>query len=614
MLTEEIISAFSPFNRLKKSQVKELLNISSLREYKKGEIIYREGENPGYFYFLVKGRVVAISSIEGREREIELIKKGTPFGIISLFTKDPHSVTTKAIENCLIVVIREDKFRNFVEKSPFLAFYFSQVLSRRVKKRADRPKRIFKSTGIVSILDGDYMQLFSVVIELAGLLSLHNKKEVIVVEASSSGSFVLPGVVGENVDTFNLDGEFREDLSVRKIKGVNFLCLKMDTTFKDELFSFGNFLLENYHFIFYIIRKEDIDYWLTVFNVVNHIYILCNRLDKDVFLSKKIKSITDKFKYIEKTVRVILTDRDGYPEVGQARKHRDEEIVILGKRGHKDYKKRLGHLERVLAEKTLGLALGSGGAYGLAHIGVLKAIAESNVPLDMVCGSSIGSVIAAMWALGFSFKDMGTAVDLLSRRIKLFSFTSFTFPFRGIVKARRLEGVFKEIFGRRSFKDVVCPLAVVAFNFKKRQIVAIDEGLIYKAVSASCAMPGIFEPVVFNNEMFLDGGVLSPLPTKILLQFDIKKIVAANVTPRREEIRNVYRKKSIFNVFDFIFGSIETMQQEFIRGSLDISDVVIHPDLGDLSWTDFSAKDEFIKRGYEATLRVLPQIKELLSG
>ena len=153
---------------------------------------------------------------------------------------------------------------------------------------------------------------------------------------------------------------------------------------------------------------------------------------------------------------------------------------------------------------------------------------------------------------------------------------------------------------------------MVAFNFKKRQIFAIDEGLIYKAVSASCAMPGIFEPVVFNNEMFLDGGVLSPLPTKILLQFDIKKIVAVNVTPRREEVRNIYRKKSIFNVFDFIFGSIETMQQEFIRGSLDISDVAIHPDLGDLSWTDFSAKDEFIKRGYEATLRVLPKIKELL--
>ncbi len=614
MLTEEIISAFSPFNRLKKSQVKELLNISSLREYKKGEIIYREGEKPGYFYFLIKGRVVAISFIEGKEREIELIKKGTPFGIISLFTKDPHSVTTKAIENCLIVVIEEDKFRDFIEKSPFLAFYFSQILSRRVKKRADRPKRIFKSTGIVSILDGDYRQLLSVVIELAGLLVLHNKKEVIVVEASSSGSFVLPKVVGENVDVFTLDGEFREDLSVKKIKGVNYLCLKMDTTFKDELLSLGNFLLENYHFIFYVISKEDVGYWVTVFNIINHVYILSSHQDKDEFFSRKLKSIKDKFKYIEKTVRVILTDRGDYPKVIHTYRLRDEENVILGKRGDRGYKERLDYLERVLAEKTLGLALGSGGAYGVAHIGVLKAIAENNVPLDMICGSSIGSVIAAMWALGFSFRDMEAAVELLSKKIKLFSFSSFSFPFRGIIKARRLEGVFREIFGRRSFKDVVCPLAVVAFNFKKRRIVAIDEGLIYKAVSASCAMPGIFEPIVFKNEMFLDGGVLSPLPTKILLQFDIKKIVAVNVTPHREEVRNIYRKKSIFNVFDFIFGSIETMQQEFIRGSLDISDVVIHPDLGDLSWTDFSAKEEFIKRGYEATLEVLPQVKELLYG
>ncbi len=614
MLSEEIISAFYPFNKLNKSQIKTLLKIASLKKYHKDEVIYKEGDKPDYFYFLLKGRIVAISTINDRKQEIELIKKGTPFGIISLFTGDPHSVTAKAIENCSVVRIEKDMFKSFIKKVPFLAFDFSRILSRRVKKRTNIPKRIFKSTAVAVIICSDYLSSLKKIIALTNLLK-HNKKKVIIVETSSSKKFVLPSFIKESIKYFYIDKEFREELLIAKDSEENlcYLCLEMQYLLKDELISLNNFLLENYHFIFYVIRKEEFDYWSKLIEFVNQVYIMrMPDREDNKFISRLIKRIKI-LNTIGASIRIIFTQEVSDLKSAKGKyPHKEELCIILDDSDKDSYRRNLGWMERDLSENTLGLALGSGGAYGISHIGVIKALDENSIPLDMICGSSIGAIIAGMWALGYSLKEMEEAVSFIGRKINLFSFPAFSFPFKGIIRSKRLQKVLRDIFGKYSFHDTKYPLAIVAFNFKRREMVAIKEGLIYKAVSASCAMPGIFEPVIVKEDILLDGGVLSPLPTKVLLKSDIKKIIAVNVTPYKEEMRNIYRHRSTFNIFDFIFGSIETMQQEFIKDSIEIADIVIHPDLGDLNWTDFTKIKEFIKRGYETTLKKISEINNLL--
>jgi NTE family protein len=152
----------------------------------------------------------------------------------------------------------------------------------------------------------------------------------------------------------------------------------------------------------------------------------------------------------------------------------------------------------------------------------------------------------------------------------------------------------------------------VVFDFNKRQALEISDGFLYEAVAASCAMPGIFEPIKFKDDFLLDGGILNPLPAKVLLADGINKIISVNVTPSVEEIYKSYNSNNKFHILDFIFGSIETMQREFVLQACQISDVVIHPDLSGIGWTEFAKIKDFIKRGEIACQQHLEQIKKLV--
>ena len=608
MQKEEIILSFYPFNKLKKRQIASLLKITETVEYKKDDIVYSEGGKPDYFYFLAKGRAVAVSVIDARPKKIELIRKGTSFGIISIFTGQPHSVTVKAIENISVIRIDKDKFKLFLKKIPFLAFDFSVMLSKRVRKRADVPKKIFQSVSITVLVLGGYSKSFRFISHIAEFLSSKAKKKSIVIEASNTENFLMRKYIYKDVRSMELPEEFRDSMlsAKRSVKEVDYLCLKCAGSFRDSFYSLANYLSENYHFIFYIMPVKEFVYWRRFLDLGSQIYIAGGladdlRLSRGLIRDLKALSGRKKLKAVvfggenKKAVIELLRKIDGF--------------YIIPDELDKDYFLSVARVYRDLSERTLGLALGSGGAYGASHIGVFKLFSEYNINLDMICGSSIGSVIAGLWALGYSSKDMERAVRALGKSISLLSFSGISFPFKGILRSKRLELTFKGIFGNKTFDDVKIPLLITAFDFKKRDAVVIRDGLIYKAVSASCAMPGIFEPISIGGNYLLDGGVLNPLPVRPLLESNIKRIIAVNVTPYREEIRSVYRsRKHSFNVLDFIFGSIETMQQEFVKSSSEAADVVIHPGLGDLRWTDFSIKEEFIKRGYKAALKKIGEV------
>lgn len=130
-------------------------------------------------------------------------------------------------------------------------------------------------------------------------------------------------------------------------------------------------------------------------------------------------------------------------------------------------------------------------------------------------------------------------------------------------------------------------------------------------MAASCAFPWIFEPVRLKKDIFLDGGILNPLPTKILLQYGAHKIIASNITLSQEQARSEYAKRDKFHIFDFVFGSIETMQQHFVKQAIELADITIHSNLEGLGWTEFNKLNEFVARGQAATQDKLTEIKKL---
>ncbi|MFH1772146.1 MAG: patatin-like phospholipase family protein [Candidatus Omnitrophota bacterium] len=609
-----ILENTSPFNKLNGLLLDEFMGLCEIRDYPAGEYIYREGQAGSCFYFLLQGRIVALTEkSDGCEGEIELLKRGTSFGIISIFTDSPHSVSVKSIEASSVLLVNKERFLNFLEVQPCLSFDFSRILSQRVKSRL-YPKSIFQCKRLA--ITSSYMPNAVVYMHDLGVkVRQESKKRVIVLQIFKNRYCEFPDSSNPDSKIFDLKDascDSFEDYIVNT--SVDRLTVRASNI--ENLPGLINNLSESYHFIIFTVEPEilsqnnfDISSCIDYFQI----FIPPNEGEIDR-LEVFIRTIEEQKNFSKEKVRVILD------KFSPGKKHslgarignlRYPIYAALPGREEPDYSRALLRIAREVGEITIGLALGSGGAYGFAHIGVLEVFKEKNIHIDVVCGSSVGAPVAALWALGYTITDIERLMKEFCNYIKAFPLGGIFFPFRGIIRANRMERICKKIFKNKTFYDVQHTLKIIAFDFLRRESVVLDEGPIYKAVAASCAMPGIFEPIAINRGIFLDGGILDPLPTKALLNYGVNKIMAVNITPSREEALTVYKKRSSLHIFDFIFGSIETMQREFISRAVKLADVVIHPYTEGLGWLEFDRFKDFIKRGKEAAHEKLPAIEKL---
>jgi len=615
-----IISNSPPFNGLSSRQINKLINISEVKEYKNGEIIYKEGDPPSHLYFLIKGRVVASAKSGKEDRRIEVLKRGTCFGIISLLTDDPHSVTVKSIEISLILQVEYETFKMFLKKNPYLALDFSRILSQRVKVRS-KPKKIFQSKkiGIMgSILAGKTRYMF----DLGVKVKEQTQKDVICIQIITFGeekAHFIPEVLSQNRKSEILSlKDFSEEALTDHIinSDIDYLCIRADVG--DNFLPLLNFLSESYHFILYEIPHKFLEGYCDDFIIPAHQvhFILFPKREELTKGASLIRELKVHNPLNQEKIKVIFAEsfaEKGLPLERKRRLINHPVYASLPSASHESYHKALRRISREIGEVTLGLALGSGAAYGFSHIGVLKVLEENKIDIDIICGSSMGAVIAALWAVGHSIEEIEKLSNESGKKIGKFSILGFTFPLKGIMRARRLESIFKGLFKNLTFYDLKHTLKVVAFDFLKRKPIVLSKGLLYKAVAASCAFPGIFEPINFKSNILLDGGILSPLPTKVLLNYDVHKIIASNISLSSEQSRREYRKRDRFHIFDFIFGSIETMQQMFVEEAVKIADVVIHTNLEGLGWMEFEKISAFIRRGEIAAQEKIEEIKNLAS-
>ena len=605
-----ILANTYPFNKLDSEQLEKLIDLSEIKEYKNGDVVYSEGALPDHFYMLVNGRVVVSTKQEDKEKEIEVLKRGTSFGIISLFTGDPHSVTVRSIETSIVLRVEKYKFKDFLNLNPLISLDFSRILSQRVKKRT-QPKTIFKSKkiGIMGCRNAGKTTYMG---NLGLKLKEQTFKKVICVEASCSDDFTL---VPDGRNILDLNGF--DDSSVFRClvkRDIDYLMVKVDQA--DKIVSLLNFLSEHYHFILYEIPYDSLDKDFEAFMVTaSSVHILLFPEKEDLLLGRSvIEELKAKKTIAEEKIKVILCeyareDRLSFEEKRQCVGH--PIYATLPSQGKSDYGLAVRRLARETGEVITGIALGGGGAFSFSHIGVLKVLQDNDIPVDVISGTSIGSLIAGLWAAGFDLTDMIKITREFGRILRPFCFVGMRFPFKGLMQAKRLEGFLKKVFKDITFYDLKHTLRITTFDFLERDSRVLDEGPLYKAVAASCAYPGIFEPVKFKKNILMDGGILDPLPTKVLFNYGANKIIASNINPSREEILRWHKDKSKLHVLDFIFGSIETMQREFIYQAVKMADVVVHPDLEGLGWLEFEKVEDFVQRGERAAREKLEELKRL---
>ncbi|SHH28437.1 NTE family protein [Caloranaerobacter azorensis DSM 13643] len=260
-------------------------------------------------------------------------------------------------------------------------------------------------------------------------------------------------------------------------------------------------------------------------------------------------------------------------------------------------------MKSLVEKRKIGLALGSGAARGLAHIGVLKAFEENGIEVDIVSGSSAGALIGAIYCCGVKPKMIENIALNIDRKLWI----DLTVPKRGFVKGKKVEELVKLLTGNRNIEDLNKKLFIVATDLKTSSEYIFTEGPIYRAVRASISIPGIFEPVKHGDMILVDGGVIDRVPATVVRDMGADIVIAVDVGFSGEPGR-------INHVFDVILQSIDVMSRQISTNKIISADIVIEPDVSHIKSSRFDKVEECVIKGYEAAMEKMEEIKRVIDG
>lgn len=266
-----------------------------------------------------------------------------------------------------------------------------------------------------------------------------------------------------------------------------------------------------------------------------------------------------------------------------------------------------------LRRKKIGLALGSGAALGLAHIGVLEVLKKEGVPIDMIAGTSAGAAIGAVYAryggvdqvkgqlLNLNWKRLAPLVDLALLK-------------SGFIGGRKVKEQLRAIIGDIEFGDLQIPLACVTTDIMTGEEVVITEGSVVEAVRASVSIPGIFTVAKRQGRYLVDGGLVNPVPVSVLKKMGADFIIAVNVIPdpaARFKQSGKFKPPSIISV---IMQSFYIAAHSLVESCLEEADIIIEPQMAHIGAGEFHQAQECVSQGELAAQGAVPEIKRKLKS
>jgi NTE family protein len=255
------------------------------------------------------------------------------------------------------------------------------------------------------------------------------------------------------------------------------------------------------------------------------------------------------------------------------------------------------------AEPKVALVLGGGSAKGFAHVGVLRALEKEKIPIHMIVGTSVGSLIGGIYASNpDSFQLEWTAFKINRGDILDYSVVSSKM---GPVQGAKLEAFVEQNAKVKLVEATKIPFYPVATDLNTGETVTLERGSLAKAIHASSAIPGIFVPVAFGSRTLVDGGVTSNIACEVARSKGANVIIAVNL---QKDIKD----GDITSVIDVIAQSIAIMMHVNSKTKLSYADVILEPDTKGISMFDFSQKKILMEEGIKATERAMPKIKALV--
>ncbi len=287
--------------------------------------------------------------------------------------------------------------------------------------------------------------------------------------------------------------------------------------------------------------------------------------------------------------------------------------------------------------KRIGLALGGGGARGLAHIGVLRALEKEKIRIDILVGTSIGALVGGAYASGTSPDELQQKVEAYlnspefrSSAIKAFGaghskgetgltqkiqvhlrnyFFLIQAMFKpGLLSNEEFQKTIEYFIPDIQVEETRIPFRAVATDLMSGQQITFARGPLRQAIMASCAVPGAFAPLKEGDRLLSDGGITCLVPSSVARHEGADIVISVGVS------RCLTASEELRNVVDIYYRVSEIMGERLKNFELEQADVVILPEVGDLHWSDFSQAMNLIREGERAAMEKIPEIRRALSG
>jgi len=278
----------------------------------------------------------------------------------------------------------------------------------------------------------------------------------------------------------------------------------------------------------------------------------------------------------------------------------------------------------------VGLALGGGGTRGLAHIGVLRVLQREGIPIDYICGTSMGAIIGGFYAAGMSLDDIENlfktkslqrSFDTVPIPVRMALIPVFFVPhlvgyhpYDGLYKGNKFANFVNDQLppDQRCIESLKIPFAAVGANLLDGKAYMITTGNLGRAIQASSAIPALRRPVAWQGKLFVDGGVINNVPTTQCREMGADIVIAVNVDEGLEELQPKHFRKigSVGN------RCINMHLSKLDEPQLEKADIVIHPNVNGIELLSRDLKDieRCSKAGEEAALKALPQIQQSVKG
>ena len=588
------------------SIIRKIIDSGEWVSLKSNSKLFKAGDPSDSMLFLVRGFLKVFIGDDDNLKEVGEIKEGEVIGEMGLLSDEPRSASIYSTRESILFKIPKDNFDNLMRNNPSVLFALSKQIILRFKKNQN-------------VNTSNENTLF-----LTLLFTSKDRNDPIV--NHGIGKY-LDSALGRYDSSYFLSKEIVEkELSVKDIN----IELGLDGKFF-PLDNFVNRIAKNHKYIILETEVENTPWTTWCIKLSDKFLFLVNpakgiQNDSIINAMNEIQVRTPNHLLVDRQLIVCHKDKKSFPE-GTMKFIKALKPISIHHHININNKNDFSRIARMITNNSIGVAFGGGGARGSAHLGAYKALKENKIPIDVVCGTSIGSLVAAMVASEFGFKETHEKLLDYAKSVKI-NWSDYSLPYTSILDDKKLLDAIYNIFGDRKVEDLWLPMFCCAVDITLAELKVFNNGKICKAIRASSSLPGLIVPLLDKKSLYVDGGLLNNMPGDILKKTFNSKLISINVSPEKDLVPNFdhfpnqnklvlkklfSRKKyedplegaNIPTLGNIIVRSIMVGSANKTKEVSKLSELYIDVPTDGFSMLDFNKMEDLIKIGYDTANKSL---------